>query len=59
MLVTSQDNGTSKDHNQWQVAEVIAAADGTAAYKKATASGQMRKLNLGWFLLVRFYVNVS
>ena len=30
---------------------VVAAADGTAAHKKPTATGQMRKLNIGWFLV--------
>jgi len=28
----------------------VAAADGTAAHKKPTATGQMRKVNIGWFL---------
>ena len=51
MLVTSQDDGTSKDYSQWLAVEVIAAADGAAVYKKATASGQMRKLYLGWLLV--------
>jgi len=26
-------------------------ADGTAAHKKTTATGQMRKVNVGWFLV--------
>ena len=52
MLVTSQeDDGAFKDYGQWLAVEVIAAADGSAAYKKAVASGQMRKLDLGWFLV--------
>ena len=44
-------DGTSKDYGQWLAVEVVAAADGAAVYKKATASGQMRKLNLGWFFV--------
>ena len=52
VLVTcAQDDGTSKDYDQWLAVEVVAAADGTAAYKKATATGQMRKLNVGWFFV--------
>ena len=30
---------------------VVAAADGTAVHKKPTATGQMRKVNTGWFLV--------
>jgi len=30
---------------------VVAAADGTAAHKKPTATGQMRKVSIGWFLV--------
>jgi len=30
---------------------VVAAADETAAHKKPTATGQMRKVNIGWFLV--------
>ena len=30
---------------------VVAAADGTATHKKPTATGQMRKVNIGWFLV--------
>jgi len=31
---------------------VVAAANGTAAHKKPTATGQMRKVNIGWFLVL-------
>jgi len=52
VLFTSQeDDGASKDFSQWLVVEVIAAADGTTEYKKATVSGQMHKLNPGWFFV--------
>jgi len=30
---------------------VVAAADGTAAHRKPTATGQMRKVKTGWFLV--------
>ena len=30
---------------------VVAAADGTAVHKKPMATGQMRKVNIGWFLV--------
>jgi len=30
---------------------VVAAAGGTDAHKKLTATGQMRKVNIGWFLV--------
>ena len=30
---------------------VVASADGTAAHKKPTATGQMRKVNTGWYLV--------
>ena len=30
---------------------VVAAADGTAAHKKPAVTGQMRKVNIGWFLV--------
>ena len=49
-----EDGSISKEHGQW-VAVVVVAADATAAQKKptatATATGQMRKVNTGWFLV--------
>ena len=30
---------------------VVAAANGTAAHKKPTATGQKRKVKIGWFLV--------
>jgi len=42
-----EDGSTSKEYSQW----VAAAADGTAAHKKPTATGQVRKVNTGWFLV--------
>jgi len=41
----------SKEYSQWVAVVVVAAADGTAALKKPTATGQMRKVNIGWFLV--------
>ena len=46
-----EDRSTSKEYVQWVAVVVVAAADGTAAHKKPTATGQMRKLNTGWFLV--------
>ena len=51
LFTCEKDDGTSKDYDQWLAVEVVAAADGTAAYQKATATGQMRNLNLGWFFM--------
>jgi len=45
-----EDGSISKEYNQWVAVVVVAAADGTAAHKKPTATGQMRKVNTGWFL---------
>ena len=42
----------SKEYSQWVAVVFAAAADGTAAHKKPTATGQMRKVNIGWFLLL-------
>ena len=47
-----------KEHSQWFAVVVAAAADGTAAHKKPMATGQMRKVNIGWFL-VRYEGDVS
>ena len=59
VLVTcAQDDGTSKDYDQWLAARVVAAADGTSTYKKATAAGQMRTVNVGWFF-VRYEGDVA
>ena len=53
-----EDGSISKEYSQWVAVVVVAAADGTAAHKKPTATGQMRKVNIGWFL-VRFEDDVS
>ena len=45
------DDGPSGDYSQWMAVGVIAAADGTGEYKKPTATGQMRKVNVGWFFV--------
>ena len=44
-----EDGSIPKEHRQL-VAVVVAAADGTAAHKKPKAMGQMRKVNIGWFV---------
>jgi len=46
-----KDGSISKEYSQWVAVVVVAAADGTAAHKKPTATGQMRKVNTGWFLV--------
>jgi len=46
-----EDGSSSKEYNQWVAVVVVAAADGIAAHKKPTATGQMRKVNIGWFLV--------
>jgi len=46
-----EDGSISKEYSQWVAVVVVAAADGTAAHKKPTATGQMRKVNTGWFLV--------
>jgi len=46
-----EDGSISKEHSHWIAVGDVAAADGTAAHKKPTATGQMRKLNTGWFLV--------
>ena len=53
-----EDGGSSKEYSQWIAVVVIAMADGTAAHKKPTATGQMRKVITGWFL-VRYEVDSS
>ena len=45
-----KDGSTPKEYSQWVAVVVVVAADGTAAHKKSTATGQMRKVNTGWFL---------
>ena len=40
-----EDSNVSKEYSQWVAVVVVAAADGTAAHKKPTATGQMRKVN--------------
>jgi len=44
-----EDGSSSKEHSQWIAVAVVAAADGTAAHKKPTATRQMRKVNYGRF----------
>ena len=46
-----EDGSISKEHNQWVAVVVVAAADGTAAHKKPTATDQMRKVDVGWFVV--------
>ena len=48
---SSEDGSISKQYRQWVAVVVVAAADRTAAHKKPTARGQMRKVNTGWFLV--------
>ena len=46
-----EDGSISKEYSQWAAVVVVAVADGTAAHKKPTATGQMRKVNTGSFLV--------
>jgi len=46
-----EDGSIPKEHRQWVAVVVVAAAHGTAAHKKPTATGQMRKANIGRFLV--------
>ena len=46
-----EDGSISKKYSQWVAVVVVASADGTAAHKKPTVTGQMRKVNIGWFLV--------
>jgi len=46
-----EDGSISKEYSQWVAVVVVAAADGTAAHKKPTVTGQMRKVDIGWFLV--------
>jgi len=46
-----EDGSISKEYSQWVAVVIVAAADGTAAHKKPTAAGVMRKLNIGWCLV--------
>ena len=46
-----KDGSSSKEYSQRVAVVVVAAADGTAALKKPTATGQMYKVKIGWFLV--------
>ena len=46
-----EDGSSSKEHSQWVAVVAAAVADGAAAHTKPTATGQMRKVNISWFLL--------
>ena len=53
-----EDDSIPKEYSQRVAVAVVAAADGTAANKKPTATGQVRKVDIGWFL-VRYEDDVS
>jgi len=46
-----EDGSILKEYGQWVAVVVVAATDGTAAHKKPTATGQVRKVNIGRFLV--------
>ena len=42
---------TVEVYNQWCAAQILAAADGTAAFQKKDARGRSRKVSAGWFFV--------
>jgi len=46
-----EDGSILKEYGQWVAVVVVAATDETAAHKKPTATGQVRKVNIGRFLV--------
>ena len=53
VLIEEPEEGgsSSKEYSQWVAVVVVATANGTTAHKKPTAMGQMRKVDIGWFLM--------
>ena len=46
-----EDGSSSKEYSHWVAVVVVAVADGTPTHKKPTATGQMRNVNYGQFLV--------